>query len=99
MLKSDYNYTLMINFQLLNFLGNSKGLGCVRLTQFRNKNTWSDDLKRYQDNEGMFKKCLTKNEGFLTSIPCIPIPEKGQSNAPLVWKGILQFNHVNETPQ
>ena len=25
-----------------------------------------------------------KNEGFLTSIPCIPIPEYGQSNAPLV---------------
>ena len=26
---------------------------------------------------------LRKNEGFLTSIPCIPIPEYGQSNAPL----------------
>ena len=24
-----------------------------------------------------------KNEGFLTSIPCIPIPEYGRSNAPL----------------
>ena len=24
-----------------------------------------------------------KNEGFLTYIPCIPIPEYGQSNAPL----------------
>ena len=37
-------------------------LGRVRLTQFRNKNTWSDDLKRYvwlfeatQDNKDMFK--------------------------------------------
>ena len=25
---------------------------------------------------------LRKNEGFLSSIPCIPIPEYGQSNAP-----------------
>ena len=25
---------------------------------------------------------LRKNEGFLTSIPCIPIPEYSQSNAP-----------------
>ena len=25
---------------------------------------------------------LRKNEGFLTFIPCIPIPEYGQSNAP-----------------
>ena len=25
-----------------------------------------------------------KNEGFLTSIPCIPILEYGQSNAPIV---------------
>ena len=25
-----------------------------------------------------------KNEGFLTSIPCIPIPEYGQLNAPLI---------------
>ena len=28
---------------------------------------------------------LRKNEGFLTSIPCIPIPEYGQSNALLGW--------------
>ena len=28
---------------------------------------------------------LSKNEGFLTYILCIPIPEYGQSNAPLVW--------------
>ena len=27
---------------------------------------------------------LRKNEGFVTSIPCIPIPKYGQSNAPLV---------------
>ena len=26
---------------------------------------------------------LRKNEGFLIYIPCIPIPEYGQSNAPL----------------
>ena len=30
---------------------------------------------------------LRKNEGFLTSIPCIPIPEYGQSNAPLILTG------------
>ena len=28
---------------------------------------------------------LRKNEGFLTPIPCIPIPEYGQSNAPLMY--------------
>ena len=27
---------------------------------------------------------LRKNEGFPTCIPCIPIPEYGQSNAPLI---------------
>ena len=32
-----------------------------------------------------FNVNLRKNEGFLTYIPCIPIPEYGQSNAPLVW--------------
>ena len=76
-------------------------LRCVRLTVFRNKNTWSDDLKRYvwrfwrnKDNKDMFKIAfkqvfdnfnvnLRKNEGFLTSIPRIPISEYGQSNAPL----------------
>ena len=31
---------------------------------------------------------LRKNGGFVTSIPCIPIPEYGQSNAPLVNKTI-----------
>ena len=30
-----------------------------------------------------FKVNLRKNEGFLTPISCIPIPEYGQSNAPL----------------
>ena len=48
-----------------------------------------------KDNKNMFKiafqqmfdNChvnLRKNEEFLTNIPCIPIPEYGQSNAPLV---------------
>ena len=31
-----------------------------------------------------FNANLRKNEGFLTSIPRIPIPEYGQSNAPLI---------------
>ena len=31
-----------------------------------------------------FNMNLRKNEGFLTSILCIPIPEIGQSNAPLI---------------
>ena len=46
-----------------------------------------------KDNKAMFKIAfwqifdnmnvnLRKNEGFLTSIPSIPIPEYGQSNAP-----------------
>ena len=30
-----------------------------------------------------FNVNLRKNEGFLTYIPCIPIQEYGQSNAPL----------------
>ena len=30
-----------------------------------------------------FNVNLRKNEGFPTCIPCIPIPEYGQSNAPL----------------
>ena len=30
-----------------------------------------------------FNVNLRKNEGFLTYIPCIPVPEYGQSNAPL----------------
>ena len=33
---------------------------------------------------------LCKNEGFLTSIPCIPIPEYGQLNAPLICERITQ---------
>ena len=47
-----------------------------------------------------FSRCLTiltnlrKNEGFPTFIPCIPIPEYGQSNAPLMWKnGINRAAH------
>ena len=36
---------------------------------------------------------LRKNEGFLTSIPCIPIPEYGQSNAPLVLP-LTTISHV-----
>ena len=31
-----------------------------------------------------FNVNLRKKEGFLTYVPCIPIPEYGQSNAPLV---------------
>ena len=31
-----------------------------------------------------FNVNLCKKKGFLTSIPCIPIPEYGQSNAPSV---------------
>ena len=31
-----------------------------------------------------FNVNLRKNEGFLTSIPCIPVAEYGQSNAPLL---------------
>ena len=30
----------------------------------------------------IFSLNLRKSEGFLTYIPCIPIPEYGQSNAP-----------------
>ena len=37
---------------------------------------------------------LRKNEGFLTSIPCISIPEYGQLNVPLVWF-ILAYLSVN----
>ena len=31
-----------------------------------------------------YNKNLHKNEGFLTSILCIPIPEYGQSNTPQI---------------
>ena len=31
-----------------------------------------------------FNVNLCKNEGFLTYIPCIPITEYGQSNAPYI---------------
>ena len=30
-----------------------------------------------------FNVNIRKNEGFLTYVPCIPIPEYGESNAPL----------------
>ena len=33
-----------------------------------------------------FNVNLRKNEGFLTDIPCIPIPDYSQSNAPLIIK-------------
>ena len=33
-----------------------------------------------------------KNEGFVTSIPCIPIPEYGQSNAPEIS---IVFCHIS----
>ena len=33
-----------------------------------------------------FNVNLRKNEGFLTYIPCIPIPI--QSNAPLIYNGL-----------
>ena len=32
---------------------------------------------------------LHKNKGFLTSIPCIPIPEYGQSNAALIGHCVM----------
>ena len=50
---------------------------------------WSDDqngmfgaFRSSKDNKNMFNVNPRKNEGFLTYIPCIPIPEYGQSNAP-----------------
>ena len=59
---------------------------------------WSDDLNGifkiafYQvfDN---FNVNLRKNEGFLTCIPYIPIPEYGQSKAPLsfLFLGLVIF--------
>ena len=38
-----------------------------------------------------FNVNFRKNEGFLTYIPCILIPEYGQSNAPLSVKGISRI--------
>ena len=34
---------------------------------------------------GNFNANLRKNEGYLTYIPCIPIPEYGKSNDPLIY--------------
>ena len=39
-----------------------------------------------------------KNEGFLTSIPCIPILEDGQLNAPLVRYLLCLTPLVNGDP-
>ena len=38
---------------------------------------------------------LRKNEGFLTYIPCIPIPEYGQSNASLGRVRLILFRNKN----
>ena len=46
-------------------------------------------LKQVFDN---FHVNLRKNEGFETSIPFIPIPEYGQSNAPLMNKNKININ-------
>ena len=43
----------------------------------------------------IFNVNLRKNEGFLTCIPCNPIPEYGQSNAPLVS---YQLRHLLKCP-
>ena len=43
-----------------------------------------------------FNVNLRKNEGFLTSIPCIPIPEYGQSNAPLAIKLVYSYSTVKK---
>ena len=37
-----------------------------------------------------FKGNLRKNKGFLSYIPHIPIPEYGQSNAPLIVIPLIQ---------
>ena len=51
---SFYIFVLLIStckkrkeFEVECFPTKSADLGCVRLTVFRNKNTWSDDSKRY----------------------------------------------------
>ena len=41
-----------------------------------------------------FNVKLRKNEGFLTDIPCIPFPDYGQSNAPLVVNQMFSSNHA-----
>ena len=44
-----------------------------------NKNRFKIEFYQIFDN---FTVNLRKNEVFLTYIPCIPIPEYGQSNTP-----------------
>ena len=46
-----------------------------------NKSMFKIAFKQMFDN---FNVNIRKKERFLTYIPCIPIPEYGQSNAPLV---------------
>ena len=41
-----------------------------------------------------FNVNFRKNKGFLTCIPCIPIPEYGESNAPLVIRRNLYYCYV-----
>ena len=41
-----------------------------------------------------FNVNLRKNEGFLTYIPCIPIPEYGQSNTPLKSTYVVLFEET-----
>ena len=61
-----------------------------------------DAFRSSKDNKNMFKITfyqefhnfivnLRKNEGFLTYIPCIPIPEYGQSNSPLVKRQVFSL--------
>ena len=42
-----------------------------------------------------FNVNLCKNKGFLTYIPYIPIPEYGQSNAPLISLWFYHFASSN----
>ena len=39
-----------------------------------------------------FNVNLCKNQGFLTYIPYIPIPEYGKSNAPIVSSFVSQYS-------
>ena len=43
-----------------------------------------------------FNVNLRENEGFPTCIPCIPIPEHGQSNPPIVFKNeVFRFKNIH----
>ena len=66
----------------------------------------SGAFRSSKDNKNMFKIAfqpmfdhsnvnLRKNEGFLTYIPCIPIPEYGQSNAPTLKFVMYKICHVS----